>query len=628
MVSSLTRASAAVIIFVAGANAFSATANNNLAMYWGQNSAGTASSQGTLASYCNDATLDIIPISFLDQFFGPGGLPTVNFASACSGPVFPGSQLLQCSQIGQDIKTCQAKGKKILLSLGGASGAYGFTTQTQAVEFADLLWNLFSGGQSSTRPFGDAVVDGFDLDIEGGSSQFYGDFANRMRTHYDAQSVRQYYLAAAPQCPFPDAFVSPALSAAKFDFIFVQFYNNYCGINTWIPNTPTNFNFDSWDKFAKSAPNPNVKVYLGVPASQSAAGSGYVSSTTLASAAKEMQSKYSSFGGIMMWDASQAWANVPAGQTRNYAQLAKDSLGGSAAPGQPAAASAPAPSSSSTTTTTRTSTSTSTTTSVIITSSVVGTPISTSISPTTTPIYRPAVQSSSSTPSGQRSATTQASCPVGCVPDPNFVFNRPNTPVIVPAVPGASAPASTACPVSGGDCATGSYQCAGLGYAQCVFGKWVIMPCGTGLGCAGTGSNIYCDFVGSASVTCAGITGKIGKREVSEHDLNETLPEFDMDENTLDAEVKLSMRARKINAQDFVATLTAIATGIMPITADWSFTFSSEKYIRSTDRGILTNNGKGSYTVSSVPNEEVPSRKVVVQLMGTNDPPKRKRWFH
>ena len=57
---------------------------------------------------------------------------------------------------------------------------------------------------------------------------------------------------------------------------------------TWAANTATNFNFDSWDNFAKTAPNPNVKVYLGVPASPSAAGSGYVSSSTLAAAAKEM----------------------------------------------------------------------------------------------------------------------------------------------------------------------------------------------------------------------------------------------------------------------------------------------------------------------------------------------------
>ena len=36
----------------------------------------------------------------------------------------------------------------------------GFQTETQASEFADTLWNLFFGGSSSTRPFGDAILDG------------------------------------------------------------------------------------------------------------------------------------------------------------------------------------------------------------------------------------------------------------------------------------------------------------------------------------------------------------------------------------------------------------------------------------------------------------------------------------
>jgi len=40
---------------------------------------------------------------------------------------------------------------------------------------------------------------------------------------------------------------------------------------------------------------------LGVPASASAAGTGYVDIETLGSAAQYLQSTYSSFGGIMMW---------------------------------------------------------------------------------------------------------------------------------------------------------------------------------------------------------------------------------------------------------------------------------------------------------------------------------------
>jgi chitinase len=59
------------------------------------------------------------------------------------------------------------------MSLGGASGIYGFANNAAGEAFADTLWNVFGAGKSSTRPFGDAVLDGFDLDIEGGGPTGY-----------------------------------------------------------------------------------------------------------------------------------------------------------------------------------------------------------------------------------------------------------------------------------------------------------------------------------------------------------------------------------------------------------------------------------------------------------------------
>ena len=35
------------------------------------------------------------------------------------------------------------------------------------------MWDLFGAGDGKTRPFGDAVIDGFDLDIEGGGATGY-----------------------------------------------------------------------------------------------------------------------------------------------------------------------------------------------------------------------------------------------------------------------------------------------------------------------------------------------------------------------------------------------------------------------------------------------------------------------
>jgi hypothetical protein len=74
------------------------------------------------------------------------------------------------------------------------------------------------------------------------------------------------------------------------------------GINHYTAGQNTVFNFADWDTFAKtSSYNTNAKVYLGVPAAQSAAGTGYVDIDTLGSAAQYLQKTYSSFGGIMMW---------------------------------------------------------------------------------------------------------------------------------------------------------------------------------------------------------------------------------------------------------------------------------------------------------------------------------------
>ncbi|KAG5641427.1 hypothetical protein DXG03_005243 [Asterophora parasitica] len=62
---------------------------------------------------------------------------------------------------------------------------------------------------------------------------------------------------------------------------------------------------DNWAK--TQAINKNVKIYIGAPASPSAAGSGYVNAATLGQIARETRSRYSSFGGVMLWDASQAY---------------------------------------------------------------------------------------------------------------------------------------------------------------------------------------------------------------------------------------------------------------------------------------------------------------------------------
>jgi chitinase len=74
--------------------------------------------------------------------------------------MFPGTTLPNCSSLTTDIVACQAKGKIVTLSLGGATGAVGFQSDSQAATFGQTIWDMFLGGTSSIRPFGNAILDG------------------------------------------------------------------------------------------------------------------------------------------------------------------------------------------------------------------------------------------------------------------------------------------------------------------------------------------------------------------------------------------------------------------------------------------------------------------------------------
>ncbi|PPR01950.1 hypothetical protein CVT24_011099 [Panaeolus cyanescens] len=311
--------------------------------YWGQNSYGASHSdqggwQKSLSAYCQDDTINVFPLAFLHVFFSTAGLPEINFANVglypesisslvidpsfqtCSSNtgVFSGTSLANCQFMASDIKACQARGKIITLSLGGATGAAGFTSDAQAQSFADTIWNLFLGGSSSTRPFGDAVLDGIDLDLEGGNGAYFPTFVNRIRSLSNGAS-KKYYVTAAPQCPYPDAYMGSILNAVGFDAVYVQckqwnirkveiLTRPFIQLTNF--NNPNAWNFAQWDTWAKTvSPNRNVKIYIGAPSAPSAAGSGYVDASTLGNIAKQTKATYSSFGGVMLWDVSQAYGN-------------------------------------------------------------------------------------------------------------------------------------------------------------------------------------------------------------------------------------------------------------------------------------------------------------------------------
>ncbi|KAI9500774.1 glycoside hydrolase superfamily, partial [Coemansia spiralis] len=290
------------------AREFNINCNSNLVMYWGQNSRGVTNpgdNQLPLDEYCDKDTGDILVLSFLSEFNADGlHPPGLNLANSCL-TTFENSTLLHCPNVGKAIEKCQNKGKAVILSMGGASGAYGFSDDLQAERYADQIWDMFLGGSSHTRPFDGAVLDGIDLDIEGGSSVGYVRFVQRMRERFMEMPGRRFYVTAAPQCPYPDFYAGPILDNAYLDMVFVQFYNNYCGVDkaNW-------FNFEQWHEWATTvSANKDVRVYLGVPGSSSAASTGYTSVDKLEEIVNATRMKFQSFGGMMVWDASQADRN-------------------------------------------------------------------------------------------------------------------------------------------------------------------------------------------------------------------------------------------------------------------------------------------------------------------------------
>ncbi|KAL3574874.1 hypothetical protein D5086_022975 [Populus alba] len=204
-----------------------------IAIYWGQNG-----NEGTLAATCNSGNYQFVNVAFLSAF-GNGQTPVLNLAGHCN----PSANT--CTGLSADIKACQGKGIKVLLSIGGASG------------------------------------------------QFWDDLARALNGFSQQKKV---YLAAAPQCPFPDAHLDTAIKTGLFDYVWVQFYNNppcqYSG--------NANNLLSAWNQWTTVQAN---QVFLGLPAAPAAAPSGgFIPADVLTSQVLPSIKNSPKYGGVMLWN--------------------------------------------------------------------------------------------------------------------------------------------------------------------------------------------------------------------------------------------------------------------------------------------------------------------------------------
>ena len=297
-------------------------------VYWGQNGGGTIENND-LSSYCTSTSgIDIIVLAFLYEFGNGDTIPSGTIGQSCF--ISTSGEGQNCNNVASSIATCQAAGIKIILSLGGASGSYTLTSESEAQTIANNLWAAFgnSGNTAVQRPFGSNYVNGFDFDIEVSSGQnYYQYMISALRSNFASDSAHKYYITGAPQCPLPEPNMGVIIQNSKFDYLWPQFYNN--NNYTYPCALPFNgnaaFNYDQWESFLSSTPSSAAKIFIGVPAAPLAANGSpsgetyYITPAQLAELISQYGS-HSSFGGIMMWSAGFSDSNVNNGCT--YAQEA------------------------------------------------------------------------------------------------------------------------------------------------------------------------------------------------------------------------------------------------------------------------------------------------------------------
>ncbi|KAK1666517.1 hypothetical protein QYE76_054676 [Lolium multiflorum] len=277
------------LLFTASVPATAVDDSVSIAIYWGQNV-----SEGTLSDTCGTGLYAYVNLAFLSTF-GAGRAPVLDLSGHCDAP--SGS----CATLAADIAVCQSTGVKVLLSMGGGALGYNLSSPSDAQDVATYLWDNFLGGTGTTapRPLGAAVLDGIDFDMEA-PSRYYDNLARNLNSLYaSANSEKKYLLTAAPQCPFPDASLGGALGTGLFDHVWVQFYNNPpC---QFAPGDASALR-SAWQQW--TAALPSVAVYLGLPASPEAAGSGYVNADTLVSQVLPLVEGSPNYGGVMLWSRS------------------------------------------------------------------------------------------------------------------------------------------------------------------------------------------------------------------------------------------------------------------------------------------------------------------------------------
>ncbi|CDP17850.1 unnamed protein product [Coffea canephora] len=244
-------------------------------IYWGR-----SSREANLSEICTNSTYEIVVIASL-KFVGYQAVLELDHHCA---PSINGS----CAFLGAQIESCQSKGIKVFVSLDGRPDFCSRDVQY----VAEHIWNNFLGGQSDSRPFGDAVVDGIDFHIQSGSNRYLDALAETLSKYSTAD--KKVYLSAAPRCRIPDYYLDIAIKKGLFDYVWVQFFEEpSCDYSS---GNITNLSI-SWEEWHSYVPD-NTALFLGLTGISGV--EGYIKCRDLRNVVIPYVEQYSKYGGLMV----------------------------------------------------------------------------------------------------------------------------------------------------------------------------------------------------------------------------------------------------------------------------------------------------------------------------------------